>query len=73
MLTLIDKILDAMLALMGQLIYFEQKSNNPEVVYGNKKSAMENALADNNVNAIDAAIDDVCPPKNLGPGSNNSK
>ena len=73
MLTLIDKILDAMLALMGQLIYFEQKSNNPEVVYENKKSAMENALADNNVNAIDAAIDDVCPPKNLGPGSNNSK
>ena len=62
MIELIDKILDAMLALMGQLVYFEDKANKkqtPEALYESDEKKIDAAIASHDLGANDAIIDDL--------------
>ena len=40
-LTIIDKLLDIMLALAGQLLYSEKQSANPETIYNEEKQKID--------------------------------
>jgi hypothetical protein len=64
MIALIDKILDAMLALMGQLVYFENKANNPEDLYAVEETKIDAAISSHDLSANDAIISDLLPPGN---------
>ena len=62
MIELIDKILDAMLALMGQLVYFENQANKkqtPEALYADDTKKIDAAIASHDLGANDAIIDDL--------------
>jgi hypothetical protein len=62
MIELIDKILDAMLALMGQLVYFENQSalkQTPEALYEADKKKIDDVIATHDLAGNDAIIDDL--------------
>lgn len=63
-LTIIDKLLDIMLALAGQLLYSEKQSANPETIYNEEKQKIDNAIGSHDVAANDAIIDELLPPSN---------
>jgi len=64
MIALIGEILDAMLALMGQLVYFENKADNPETIYNDEKQKIDTAIGNHDIAGNDAIIDDLLPPGN---------
>lgn len=59
MIDFLDKLLDAMLALMGQLVYFENKADNPETLYNADTKKIDAAIGAHDVAANDAIIDDL--------------
>jgi hypothetical protein len=62
MIALIDKILDAMLALAGQLVYFENQTalkQTPEALYESDEKKIDAAIASHDLGANDAIIDDL--------------
>ena len=63
-LTIIDKLLDIMLALAGQLLYSEKQSANSETIYNEEKQKIDNAIGSHGVAANDVIIDELLPPSN---------
>ena len=63
-LSIIDKLLDVMLALAGQLTYSEKQSANPENIYNEEKNKIDSAIGNHDIAGNDAIIDDLLPPGN---------
>jgi hypothetical protein len=61
-LSIIDKLLDIMLALAGQLVYSEKQSANPETIYNEEKQKIDSAIGSHDIAANDAVIDELLPP-----------
>ena len=48
-----------MLALMGQLVYFENKADNPETLYNADTKKIDAAIGAHDIAANDSIIDDL--------------